>query len=138
MTIVKHKPAFVNNLFDEFFNSFPVANDWTRTATAVNIHETKDGYHLELNAPGRKKEDFKIQLEKGILEISFEKKEEKETKDYITIKREFGFESFKRSFTLDSNINTEKIEAKYENGILLIFLPKKDEVKVQAKEINIL
>ncbi len=90
-----------------------------------------------MNAPGRKKEDFKIQLEKGILSISFQKEAEIENKNYKTLKREFSFESFKRSFTIDNNIDSEKIEAKYDNGILKFFLPKKEEVKVLAKQIII-
>ncbi|MBS4042585.1 MAG: Hsp20/alpha crystallin family protein [Chitinophagaceae bacterium] len=137
MTIVKHKPLFMNNLLDDFFNTLPVTENWNKLTTAVNIHETKEGYHLEMNAAGRKKEDFKIELEKGLLTISYDKKDEKETSNYKTLKREFSFESFKRSFTVDNNIDAEKIEAKYENGILLIFLPKKEEVKVFPKQITV-
>ncbi len=137
MTIVKNKPFFVNNLFDELFNAVPEFENSSKLTNAVNIHETNQGYHIEMNVPGRKKEDFKIQLEKGLLSISYEKLDETKTESYKTLKREFSFESFKRSFTLDSNIDSEKIEAKYENGILLIFLPKKEEVKVFPKQINI-
>lgn len=138
MTIVKHKPVFINNLFDEFFNHLPSQSERNDFATAVNIHETTDGYHVELNAPARNKEDFKINAEKGLLTISYEKKEAAEQKDYKTLRREFATNSFKRTFNLDDNINVDGIKAKYENGVLSIFLPKKDEVKVQPKEINIL
>lgn len=137
MTIVKHKPFFVNNLLDDLFHTMPELNYLNKLASAVNIYETKDGFHLEMNAAGRAKENFKIQLEKGTLTISYDKKEEVKDESYKTLKREFSFESFKRSFSIDSNIDAENIEAKYENGILLIYLPKKEEVKKIPKQISI-
>lgn len=127
----------MNNLLDDLLNTMPELNYLNKLAIAVNIHETKDGFHLEMNAAGRAKEDFKIQLEKGTLTISYNKKEEVKDESYKTLKREFSFESFKRSFTIDSNIEAEKIEAKYEKGILLIYLPKKEEVKNSPKQISI-
>lgn len=140
MTLVKHNPAF-GGLFEELFNQFPA--NWGKdannaySAVPVNIHENKDGYHLELNAPGRNKEDFKVSLDNGLLTISFEKKEEAENKDYKTIRREFSYRSFKRSFTLDEKINAAGIEAKYENGVLKLYLPKKEEVTVAPQQITI-
>ena len=138
MTIVKHKPVFINNLFDDFFSNLPSQTEWNHSSTAVNIHESNNGFTVELNASGRNKEDFKISAEKGILTISYEKKEETQNKDYKTLRREFSLQSFKRSFNLDDNINIDGIQAKYENGVLSVFLPKKEEVKVQTKEISIL
>ncbi|SKA10323.1 Hsp20/alpha crystallin family protein [Sediminibacterium ginsengisoli] len=140
MTLVKQNAAF-GNLFDELFNNIPAA--WGKEAQnafaspATNIHETTDGYHLELNVPGRNKEDFAVNVDKGLLTISYEKKEEAENKDYKTVRKEFTFRSFKRSFTIDDKINTEAIQAKYENGILKLYLPKKEEVKVAPKQISI-
>jgi len=90
-----------------------------------------------LNAPGRNKEDFKINVDGGMLTISFEQKEEKEQKDYKTIRREFHYQSFKRNFSLDEKINPEGIEAKYENGVLKLLIPKKEEVKIAPKQIAI-
>jgi HSP20 family protein len=142
MTLVKHNNAAFNNLFDELFNSFPAT--WGRDAhqayasVPVNIDETNEGYHLELNAPGRNKEDFKVNVENGLLTISYEKKESQEQKDYKTIRREFSFRSFKRSFSIDDKINADGIQARYENGVLKLYLPKKEEVKVSPKEISIL
>ena len=141
MTLVKNNPVYFGNLFDELFNQFPA--NWgkdaqgTFNAVPANIHETKEGYHVELNAPGRNKEDFKVNLENGLLTISFEKKEETENKDYKTIRKEFNYRSFKRSFSLDEKINTAGIQAKYENGILKVYLPKKEEVVVNPQQINI-
>lgn len=141
MTFVKH-PVQVNNLFDELFNNIP-ANWGNGFSTQVgnpkvNIHETADGYHLELIAAGRNKEDFKINLDKDLLTISFEKKEAVENKDYKTIRKEFTLNSFKRSFSLDEKIQAEGIQAKYENGILKLYLPKKEQITQAPKEITIL
>lgn len=142
MTLVKRNPANFNFLFDEFFNGFPA--HWGKDqvhnhfAPAVNIHETTDGYHVELNVPGRNKEDFKVSIDNNLLTIAFEQKEIVENKDYKTLRREFSFKSFKRSFTLDEKVNADAIQAKYENGILKLYLPKKEEVKVAPKEIAIL
>jgi HSP20 family protein len=142
MTLVKNNPRMLNNVFDDFFFGFPQA--WGRDAQAtnfnmpaVNIHETTDGYHLELNAPGRNKEDFKINVENNLLTISFEKQEQAEQKEFKTIRREFSSKSFKRSFSLDDKVNAEAIQAKYENGVLQLFIPKKDEVKAAPKQITI-
>ncbi len=141
MTIVKHNPRIINNVFDELFNGFPTT--WGRdfqaatNTPAVNIHETVDAYHVELVAAGRNKEDFKIQLENGLLTISYEKKENVEQKEYKTIRKEFSFQSFKRSFSVDEKINADGIQAKYENGVLKLYLPKKEEVKISPKEITI-
>ena len=141
MTIVKHNPRVINNLFDELLNNFPATwgkdfvSNWS--VAPANIHETNEGYHIELNAPGRNKEDFKINVENGLLTISFEKNEENENKDYKTVRREFSFESFKRSFSIDEKVNADAIQAKYENGVLKLYLPKKEEVKIAAKQITI-
>jgi len=138
MTLLKNNSTSV---LDELFNNFPAA--WGRDAqtgypsASVNIHETADAFHLELNAPGRDKADFKINVNNGLLTISYEKKEEAEQKDYKTIRREFSYRSFKRSFTIDDTINAEAIEARYDNGVLKLLLPKKAEVKLSPKEIAI-
>jgi HSP20 family protein len=143
MTLVKlnNRPVKTfDTVFNEFFNALPAT--WGNqshgyNSPAVNIHETKDAWHLELSAPGNKKEDFKIQLEKGTLTISFEKQEESKSDDYKTIRREFSSTSFKRSFTVDDKINTENIQARYENGILKVYLPKKEDTTQPGKQIEI-
>ena len=89
-------------------------------------------------APGLKKEDFKVNLEKGLLTISYDKKADAENKSFKTLRREFGVAGFKRSFSVDDKINMDGIQAKYENGILSLLLPKKEDVKVSPKEITIL
>ncbi|HEY0678275.1 MAG TPA: Hsp20/alpha crystallin family protein [Chitinophagaceae bacterium] len=127
-----------NALFDELFNEFPVKTESKLAVPPVNIYETEKSYELEVSAPGRNKEDFKISVEKGLLTISFEKKEENKTEGPKTLRREFSFQSFKRSFNLDESIDADNILAKYENGILTLSLPKKEQEKPAKKEINIL
>lgn len=139
MTLVKHNYRTFNDLFDEFFTQLPSAqrNGGTLNVPPVNVHETNNAYHLEVVAPGLQKEDFKVSVEKGLLTISYEKKTETENKDYKTHRREFSVRSFKRSFSVDDKINADAIEAKYENGVLKLLLPKKEEVKITPKEIAI-
>ena len=142
MTLVKfNKPAnrSFNNLFDELLNDFPVnyGKEWNNVVPPVNIAETPDAYHLELSVPGRNKEDFKVNIENGLLTISFEKKEETKDENIKSVRKEFAYQSFKRSFSLDEKIDVEKIQAKYENGLLKFFLPKKEQVKEATKQISI-
>jgi HSP20 family protein len=129
----------INSLFDEFFNELPAFGKTVNNffTPSVNIFETPDAYHLEVIAPGRNKEDFNVTVENGLLTISFTKKEEAKQEDYKVVRREFSFQSFKRSFNVDENIQTENIQAKYENGLLKLLLPKKAEVKQEVKSISI-
>lgn len=142
MTMIKvHNPIQknINTLFDEFFNELPSFGKTVNNlfSPAVNIAETSDAYHLELMAPGRNKDDFSIAVDKGLLTISYEKKEETNNEDVKSIRKEFSFQSFKRSFNLDEKINAEAIQAKYENGLLKLLLPKLAEVKQPVKNITI-
>jgi len=142
MTLVKVNNRPFGNLFNDFLSEFPAsARSFGQELFAfpqTNIHETPEAYHLELNAPGRTKEDFKIQVEQGLLTISFEKKEETaQQDDYKTLRREFEFKSFKRSFSVDDKIDVDGIQARYDNGVLKLLLPKKEESKQSAKQINI-
>ncbi len=142
MTLVKVNNRPFGNLFNDFLNEFPVtARSFGQEFFAfpqTNIHETPEAYHLELNVPGRSKEDFKVEVEQGLLTISFEKKEQSsQTDDYKTLRREFEFKSFKRSFSVEEKIDVDGIQAKYENGILKLLLPKKEESKPVARQISI-
>ena len=129
----------LSNFVDEFFQGFPAgpAREESFGFPPVNIHETADAYHLELSAPGRSKEDFKVALDNGQLTVSFEKKEEPKSEDYKTIRKEFSFKSFKRSFNLDDRIDSNGIQAKYDNGVLKLLLPKKEQEKESTKQISI-
>ena len=144
MTLVKFNnnrnqsllPGF-NDVFDSIFNDTFFNDRMVARVPAANISESENNFHVELAAPGLKKEDFKVNLEKGLLTIGYEKKNENESNEYKTHRREFNFTSFKRSFRVDDVINTEAIQAKYEDGVLKLYLPKKEEVKALPKEISI-
>lgn len=142
MTLVKVNNRPFGNLFNDFLNEIPgAARSFGQELFAfpqTNIHETPEAYHLELIVPGRSKEDFKIQIEQGLLTISFDKKEETSSQDgYKTIRREFEFKSFKRSFSIDDKVDVDGIQAKYENGVLKLLLTKKEESKQSARQINV-
>ena len=149
MTLVKfgNKPANGFNLLDNFFNEFPTLfrsefSSNMKDFAPVNVKEYKDAYQLELIAPGFEKNDFKINVENNILTVSVDKTNEVKNDDgnengEKQIRREYSYRSFKRSFTLDDDIDAEKIEAKYVNGVLTLNLPRKAEVKASAKEISI-
>jgi|SRR5450432_170653 HSP20 family protein len=140
MTLVKNnfRPVSFNTVFNELFNEFPALADKAGlNFPPVNIAETTDGYHVELNAPGRNKEDFKISIDNGLLTISYEKKEETKSEDVKSLRKEFSFQSFKRSFSLEDKVDAVSIQAKYDNGLLKVYLPKKAEVKEAAKQITV-
>lgn len=108
------------------------------TLPKVNIKESADAFMVEMAVPGLKKSDFHIDLDNEVLSISTETKEESEHKEENYTRREFGYSSFKRTFTLPESVNDEKINASYENGILSILLPKKEEAKQKpARSIKI-
>ena len=147
MTLVKFNNRPVsksfNNFMDDFFATVPsiLKEDFVAPSlssfTPVNIRETENDYVLDVVAPGFQKEDFKINLDNNTLTISAEKKEEKENQNEKFIRKEYKQQSFKRSFTVDENIDAENISAKFVNGVLTLNLAKKQEVKPQVKEISI-
>lgn len=119
-------PTF-HSFFDDFWSRDFVSGIQTGTSIpAVNIIENSKAFDVRLAAPGLKKEDFKIDLENGLLTISSKVKEEKESADQKITRKEFGFSSFQRSFTLPDSVQTDKIDASYNQGILSIKLPKKE------------
>lgn len=120
----------VNDIFNEVPN--PVNHFYPKT----NISESKDNFEIEMLVPGLSKEDFHIALDKNLLTISYDKKEEKSSEKNL-VKKEFTLRSFSRSFTIDEKINIDDIQAKYENGILRLTLPKKEEVKISPKQISV-
>jgi len=127
---------FENDLFDWSNRNFSTTNT---TLPAVNIRESEDAFEVEMAAPGLGKDDFKIELNHDTLSISSEKKVEHETKEGQQFtKREFSYQSFSRSFSLPNTADSDKIGAKYENGILKVIIPKKEEAKPKpARQISI-
>lgn len=145
MTLVKfnQQPARTfSSLVDDIFNGKFINKDFVNADffgqhAPVNIRENKDAYLLDVVAPGLEKGDFKINLDGQTLTISSEKKTEQTTEGDKQIRREFSFRSFSRSFTVNENIDAEKINAKYENGVLKITLPKKEDKQDTVKEITV-
>lgn len=125
-------------LFDDFFSK--PWNDWFNgglssrmmNVPAVNISERKDDFLVTMAAPGLKKEDFKIDLEGTILTISSEKEKESKEEDEKFSRKEYSYSSFERSFTLPDEVNKDKIDAHYQDGVLKLVLPKKEEAKQMA------
>ena len=134
--VAKSWNGLVNDLFTDLENNFAV-NQPSASKIPVNISESNNAFYLDLVAPGRKKEAFVLNVEKNILTISYDQKNEAVNEEIKSIRNEFALNSFKRSFNLDQRINTEGIEAKYDNGILKLTLPKKEEVKPEVKQISI-
>ncbi len=135
-------PSFLDRFFDGDVMDWNTRNFAGNNSTlpAVNVKENDDEFMIEVAAPGLKKNDFKVNYENGMLTISSESKEEKQEKDGEKITRcEFSYQSFQRSFSVPENVvNADKIAAKYEDGILHVALPKREEVKPKpAKEIKI-
>ena len=142
MTLVKfnnrtrNTAPYFNNVFDSLFNEALNKNLTVNKVPGVNILESANDYQIEVAAPGLTKEDFQINLKKDNLSIWAEKKvAEGEEKDYS--RKEFDYYSFARSFVLPESIDAEKISAEYVNGILTITIGKKDESKVQNREIKV-
>ena len=127
---------FENDLFDWSNRNFSVTNT---TLPAVNIKETEDDFFIEVAAPGLKKSDFKIELKNELLTISSDKKDEKgKDQEQRFTRNEFSYQSFSRSFTMPLTGDGDKISAKYEDGILTVTIPKKEEAKPKPqKEIAI-
>ncbi len=130
-------------LFDDFFKPW---NEWfdggllnrTMNVPSVNITEHKDEYQVSLAAPGLKKDDFHIDVDGNMLTISCEKEENKEEKEKKFTRKEYSYSSFSRSFTLPDEISKEKIDARYEDGVLKISLPRKEGAnKPTAKHIAV-
>ena len=129
-------------LFDDFFKPwngwFNNREDWgSFSMPAVNVIEEDDNYKLSLAAPGLKKEYFQVKLDGNMLTISCEKEESKDEKDGRYTRKEYNYSSFNRSFGLPDNVKQDKIEATYEDGVLKLVLPKKDEARNQPSSKNI-
>ena len=137
MSIARRSNLVLPSLMNEIFKPdwFGGMENATGSVPAVNIKENEKDFELELAVPGRKKSDFNIEVDKDVLTISSEIKHEDEVKEENYTRREFGFSSFKRAFTLPESIDGDKIEANYEDGILKFVLPKKEEALPKPKRM---
>ena len=132
-------PIF-NDVFESFFNTDSYVSDRLVTRVpAVNIAESENEYHIELAVPGLKKDDFKVNLEKNILSISAETKSENQesSQDKKYNRREYSYNSFVRTFTLPESADHANISAEYVDGILKVAVAKKEDAKIQSREISI-
>jgi len=144
MTLVKFNNGQKNvvnpwfsDVFDSLISDSRLNDRFVNKTPAVNIAETENEFHIELAVPGLKKEDFKISLDKNLLSVSAEKKTENvdESKKYS--KREYSYNSFVRSFTLPETADAAKVDAEYTDGVLKLSVAKKEEAKVQSREIAV-
>jgi HSP20 family protein len=144
MTLVKFKQPANNNLmpgindvFESIFNDTFFNDRMVSRVPAVNIGESEDHYHVELAAPGLKKEDFKLNLERNSLRVSVEQTPGQQDNQKQYAKREFSYGSFVRSFTLPESADHSQIEATYTDGILYIAIAKREEAKPVRRQIEI-
>lgn len=124
----------VNSWIDDWFgrdlnSMFNNKGDDGMTLPAVNIRETAEAYCIDMAAPGLKKSDFNLHLDHKVLSIEGNGAGLNENNATNYTRREFGYASFKRNFTLPETVEDSKIEAHYDNGILTIYLPKREEAK---------
>jgi HSP20 family protein len=130
------RPYYLSNLFDDTF--FPVFHSSTNSVPAVNIREDEKNYNLEIAVPGMDKKDLKIDLNEDVLTISSEVKQENEEERNGYKRKEFSYSSFARTFYIPENIDRDKIEASYKDGILNVSLPKQEAEKSKlARQVNI-
>lgn len=129
-------PSNLSRIFDDRFWGFNGLQAESRVP--VNIGETDSCYEIELVAPGLKPEDLELTFKGDILTIAFEPKQQEadvEPKNWIV--REHRSQSFRRSFTVDHTVDVDKATARYENGVILLRLPKKEESKRVARKIEV-
>lgn len=132
-------PLF-NDVFESFFKTDPYVSDRPISKVpAVNIAESENDYHIELAVPGMKKDDFKVNLDKHILSISAETKQENQeiSGDKKYNRREYSYNSFVRTFSLPDTADYANISAEYTDGILKVAVAKKEEAKIQSREISV-
>ena len=146
MTLVKkngnmwiQRPPSLDDLFNRDFFSWGNMNysETDTTVPAVNIKETPENYEVEVAAPGMTKKDFKIELDGNRLIISSEKSSQREDKsDGKYFRREFSYQSFQRTLDLQKEVvDIDKIQAKYDNGLLHLLIPKKEEAKQKPPKL---
>ena len=145
MTLIKRNinnlvPSLWNDLLEKewpLMSGFPAVHG---TNAPVNVMENKDKFSLEILTPGFNKEDFKIDLDNNLLSVSVEKKDEvlDTLSDERYTRKEFSFQSFSRVFTLPESVDAEKLTAAYNNGVLRLDIPKREEAKSKpVKSIKI-
>ncbi len=128
---------FVNTVFDNLFNDNFISDRLVSRVPAVNISESEKSFKVEMAAPGLDKSDFKINVDKNLITISAEKKEESVSEEKLYSKKEFNYSSFSRSFTLPETVDYSNIDAAYEGGILILTVGKKEDAIIAKRLIEV-
>ena len=134
MNLIKRQNPIFTSFIDDLFHN----QDWNHISTnipATNIVEADDHFDIQLAVPGKKKSDFTIEFEESILTISSETESKYIEKEGTFTRKEFGCNSFKRSFSVPETVSADKISASYKDGILMVSLPKKTEALPQPKKL---
>ena len=133
MNLIKRQNPVFTSLIDDLL----LNQDWNQNSNipAANIIEADDHFDIQLAVPGKKKNDFKIELEEGILTISSKIEGNSTEEDNSFTRKEFGYSSFKRLFNIPETVSTDRISANYKEGILTVRLPKKEEALPQPKKL---
>ncbi len=129
-------PSLLSDLFDtdRFFSNRWFEREFKDSVPAVNVIENGKEFNIDFAAPGFSKADFVIDVEDNVLTVSAERSKEEKKEDENFTRKEFSYNSFSRSFNLPKTLNTEKIDARYSEGILRLSIPKKEETKTPAKK----
>lgn len=137
MSLVKRNNLFFPSLINDLVGSdwLGGTEKWSTAVPAVNIKDTEKTFELELAVPGLKKDDFTVEVDHDVLTISSEMQSENEETQEKYTRKEFSYTSFKRSFTLPETVDGAKIDAKYQDGILKVTLPKKQEALPKPKRV---
>lgn len=123
-------PSWFDDILGKSFGSEFMSNFNTGlTLPAVNVLNTDNEYVVEMAVPGLNKSDFDIHIDNKVLSIAFESKNETNSDSENYTRREFGYSSFRRTFSVPDSVNINKISASYKEGILKVMLPKLDEAK---------
>ena len=135
----RYRPLTLSSWMDDFFNDrFQGFNNEGNFSTpAVNVRDHDNSYELQVAAPGLKREDFHVDLNDNVLTIKTEQKSESDDTNDNYSRREFSYSSFERRFQLPEGISQDDIQAKYEDGILKIDIPKMEKKEPEPRKIEI-
>lgn len=120
-------PAYWDDFFNDNFFKQLESTGCNENTPAVNVYENEKNYTIEVAAPGIDRKDFNLEIENDVLTISTTKKESEDEQKKSFLRREFNYQSFKRSFQLPESVDQENINASQKSGILILNLPKKEE-----------
>ena len=138
--VLRNALNWLDNSFDDMFNTDSWMPKMSVTAPAINVKENKNEYDIELAAPGTTKDDFNVNLDNhGNLVIKMEHKDDKkdENKKEHYLRREFSYSNYEQALTLPEDVEKDNIEAKVENGVLHVTLPRTQQAEKETKRIEV-